>query len=86
MYVMEGSRLGGQMIARHVEEVLGLVPGRGDAYFRGFEEKTGSMWKESVGVLEARVGDGEEEAAVRAAREMFGLFGDWMRGGVVANP
>ena len=35
MYVMEGSRLGGLMIAKHVEGVLGLEAGRGDAYFRG---------------------------------------------------
>src|SRR5579875_2795412 len=34
MYVMEGSTLGGRFIARHVEAVLGLEPGQGDAYFQ----------------------------------------------------
>lgn len=38
MYVMEGSTLGGQYIARHVEDVLYLTPGEGDAYFRGYGE------------------------------------------------
>ena len=43
LYVMEGSTLGGQLIARHVEETLGLEPGRGDLYFRGHGMQTGPM-------------------------------------------
>ena len=41
MYVMEGSTLGGQLIARHVELVLGLTAGQGNAHFRGHNERTG---------------------------------------------
>ena len=79
MYVMEGSRLGGQMIARHVEAVLGLPAAEGSAYFRGFAEKTGAMWKEFVSVLGAAPQDGEEEA-IAAAKEVFRVFGGWMAG------
>src|ERR1700728_115310 len=45
MYVMEGSTLGGQLIARHVERVLKLTAGQGSAYFRGHKEQTGKLWK-----------------------------------------
>jgi heme oxygenase (biliverdin-IX-beta and delta-forming) len=83
MYVMEGSRLGGQLIARHVEGVLGFEAGEGSAYFRGFGDRTGVMWKELVRVLE-EVPASEEEGVIRAAREMFGVFGGWM-GGVEAG-
>ena len=33
-YVLEGSTLGGRMIARHIQPMLGLEDGQGDAYFR----------------------------------------------------
>ncbi|WP_128915289.1 biliverdin-producing heme oxygenase [Granulicella sibirica] len=79
MYVMEGSRLGGQMIARHVEGLLGFSSGEGGAYFRGFGDRTGVMWKELVRVLDG-VPPPQDEVVIRAAREMFAVFGGWMRG------
>ncbi|HEY0760400.1 MAG TPA: biliverdin-producing heme oxygenase [Acidisarcina sp.] len=80
MYVMEGSRLGGLHIARHVESVLGLTPGRGDSYFRGRAEGTGAMWKEFLDVLRTRVPEAQADQAIFAARAMFRAFGEWMRG------
>jgi heme oxygenase len=79
MYVMEGSTLGGQLIARHVERVLGLSEGHGSAYFRGHGTRTGTMWKEFCEVLQVRVPDSEAEAVIAAAKEMFTVFGSWMR-------
>jgi heme oxygenase len=78
MYVMEGSTLGGQLIARHVERVLGLSEGQGNAYFRGHGARTGTMWKEFCEVLQTRVPDSEAEAVMGAAKEMFAVFGSWM--------
>ncbi len=45
LYVLEGSTLGGQIIVKHLQKVmpLGLVNA---AYFSGYQQKTGSMWKE----------------------------------------
>lgn len=77
MYVMEGSSLGGQYIARHVEETLGLTPGHGDAYFRGYGEQTSAMWKAFKAVL-AELPDEQTETVVRAAKEMFAFFGTHM--------
>lgn len=44
MCVMESSTLGGRFIAPHVAQMLGLVPGQGNAYFDGYGARTGSMW------------------------------------------
>jgi heme oxygenase len=79
MYVMEGSSLGGQLIARHVERVLGLVPGQGNAYFRGHNERTGHLWKEFCDVLRTNVPDSETDAVIAGAKAMFRVFGSWMQ-------
>ena len=79
MYVVEGSRLGGQLIARHVEAVLGLGHGVGSRFFRGFGDETGSRWREFLQVLEQQVSEQETSSAIRGAKKMFGAFGRWMR-------
>lgn len=78
MYVMEGSTLGGQLIARHVAKALHLTEGHGDAYFRGHGHQTGPMWKEFCEVLTTRVSDDQTEAVVASAKAMFATFGAWM--------
>ena len=80
MYVMEGSRLGGQYIARHVETVLHLSEGRGNAYFRGNGNQTGPMWKEFCEMLKLRIPEDQTEAVVISAKAMFATFGKWMQG------
>ena len=78
LYVMEGSTLGGQYIAQHAEETLGLASGAGDSYFRGYGEATGDRWREVRTVLQA-LPDTELDTVVASAREMFTLFGAAMR-------
>lgn len=77
MYVIEGSSLGGQYIAHHVEKVLNLTVGQGDAYFRGYGKRTGSMWHEFQQVL-AAVPDDETEAVIAAAKNTYEAFGKWL--------
>jgi len=79
MYVMEGSTLGGQLIARHVEKSLALVPGVGDAYFRGHGERTGAMWKEFSALLATRISDDQTGQVIDSAKKMFQVFGSWMQ-------
>ena len=50
-YVFEGSTLGGRMIYKHVEDKLGLSFKTGAAYFWGYGENTGFMWKEFLEAL-----------------------------------
>ncbi len=79
MYVMEGSTLGGQLIARHVENVLGFSRGQGNSYFRGHQERTGLLWKEFCDALKAKIPEGETDAAIASAKAMFAVFGEWMQ-------
>jgi heme oxygenase (biliverdin-IX-beta and delta-forming) len=79
MYVMEGSTLGGQLIARHVEPLLGLTPGQGNAYFCGHNERTGQLWREFCEALRTKLPDSETDTVIAAAKAMFGVFGSWMR-------
>jgi heme oxygenase len=78
MYVMEGSRLGGALIARHVEKVLHLPSGQGNAYFKGAGAGTGQLWMEFLEVLHSRVPDDQTEAVIAAAKGMFCFFTEWM--------
>ena len=73
MYVVEGSTLGGQYIAKHVEERFGLREGKGNSYFRGYGEHTGSMWRSFKEEM-AALPDSDTEEAIAAARTMFGVF------------
>lgn len=79
MYVVEGSTLGGQHIARHVEPLLGLNPEHGTAYFRGYGEETGARWREFKEVM-AAVPDELTDEVIAAAKRMFNIFGDAMTG------
>jgi heme oxygenase len=79
MYVMEGSTLGGQLIARHVERVLDLKEGHGSAFFRGYGDQTGSMWKGFCNLLSTEVPDEQGDAAIVAAKAMFVTYGKWMK-------
>ena len=79
MYVMEGSTLGGQYIARHVEKTFGFEPGQGNAFFLGHGTQTGSMWKEFCSMLETRVPEDKAEDVVVSAKTMFAAFSEWMQ-------
>jgi heme oxygenase (biliverdin-IX-beta and delta-forming) len=45
LYVLEGSTLGGQIIVKHLQKTMCLGLGN-TTYFSGYQQKTGSMWKE----------------------------------------
>jgi len=77
MYVIEGSTLGGQYIARHAEQTLHLAPGQGDAYFRGYGDRTGSMWRDFKAVL-AEVPEIHTALVVESAKKMFTFFASHM--------
>ena len=63
MYVLEGSALGGQVIARQVAARLGLDPDQGAAYFTGWRAGTGTLWREFRERLEVEVGPREVDRA-----------------------
>lgn len=80
MYVLEGSTLGGQIIARHFRRhVPGLEDGRGCSFFECYGAGVGMMWREFQGVLRAHsTSRGADDTMVAAARETFVLLQDWL--------
>ena len=78
MYVIEGSTLGGQYIAKHVEQHFGFRRGEGDAYFRGYGDQTMPMWRQFQAILRD-VPEEDTPALVAAAKDTFQIFGEWMR-------
>jgi heme oxygenase (biliverdin-IX-beta and delta-forming) len=71
LYVVEGSTLGGQVIARVVGERLGLTPDNGARFFLGHGAHTHARW-EALWVLAGQVlEEGDAPACSQAARELF---------------
>lgn len=73
MYVIEGSALGGQVLAPRLRAAHDLTPGLGAAYFHGFGERTGAMWREFRQLAQAQAGAdaASRNAACRAAVQTF---------------
>jgi heme oxygenase len=78
-YVLEGSTLGGQVIARHVATHLGLTPDHGLAFFSSYGESVGPRWKETrEALLRFAEQSGEEDAMVDAAKKTFMALAAWL--------
>ncbi len=78
MYVIEGSALGGQVIAPMLAEHLGLGPESGARYFHGHGAATGAMWREFREVLtrELDADPTSTETACESARRTFAALCD----------
>ncbi|MEM6645468.1 MAG: biliverdin-producing heme oxygenase [Bacteroidota bacterium] len=46
LYVVEGSTLGGRVIAKQVRKALGFTEANGARYFSGYGTETGAYWKQ----------------------------------------
>ncbi|MEJ7932268.1 biliverdin-producing heme oxygenase [Ramlibacter sp. AN1015] len=75
LYVLEGSALGGQVIARTLRDHLQLTETTGARYFAGRGARTGPLWRAFCEQFEAQVQQpAEVEAACRGARQTFGAL------------
>jgi heme oxygenase len=78
MYVIEGSTLGGVLIARHVERRLGLGFNNGCTYFRCYGDEVGPMWRAFGTALLAGCGSQDEHAVITGARRTFDVLHRWL--------
>jgi heme oxygenase len=78
MYVVEGSTLGGAVIARHVERILGLGRHNGCHYFRCYGKNVRPMWTAFGSRLLARCGQAEEDVVIAAACRTFDMLHSWL--------
>jgi heme oxygenase len=81
MYVMEGSTLGGTIIARLVEERFGFTAATGCAYFRSYGSGVGSMWRQFRARLDAEASP-DTQAVVASAVLTFRHLQTWVCGKV----
>ena len=84
LYVMEGSSLGGRVIARRLVESLGVTPGQGGRFFGGEGADTArARWRVLCDLLEEVGAAASPEGRARllhGATEGFTRLGDWMAG------
>ena len=80
MYVVEGSTLGGQLIARMLEVRLSLTNGSGYSFFAGAGPQTGKRWKAFGEVLTAWSSEhaSETDLIIAAARKTFEAYRSWV--------
>lgn len=77
LYVLEGSTLGGRVIAKMLMKNEALALGDEHLhFFHGYGEETGSKWKSFVQVLNAQTHDIDPIA--RSADETFARFAAWI--------
>jgi heme oxygenase len=79
LYVLEGATLGGQIISRHCERVLGLSGGVGYTYFQGYQGETGAMWRAFGQIVEEHSSDYADDAIIQSACDTFLKLHAWLR-------
>lgn len=78
MYVMEGSTLGGQIIAKMLQETLNLTPENGASYFYGYGKNTRNKWAEFCQLLDERKHNEHTKEIIIAASQTYSTLNNWM--------
>lgn len=73
LYVIEGSKLGGQFISKHFELRLGLEPAKGLSFYHGRGSETASLWKKFLHKLENHMNENPQtvDETYQAANKTF---------------
>lgn len=76
LYVLEGSTLGGQIIAREVYKHLGLTPENGCRFFSSYGAEVGPMWKSFGRYLETwcAANEARRDEVLESAADTFECF------------
>jgi len=78
LYVTEGATLEGQVISRQLEQILGLSPRRGTAFFSSYGVRVGPMWRSFCATLQAQTPSDKEDMVVESARATFVSMHHWL--------
>jgi heme oxygenase (biliverdin-IX-beta and delta-forming) len=73
LYVLEGSTLGGKIIAKTISEKI--EPTEAFRFFRGYGPETGPMWKKFTQYIEHPLNQLNAKTVVNTATETFRCFG-----------
>lgn len=78
-YVLEGSTLGGVIIAKMIRAQLPEIPtGKGFTFFNCYGEDATVMWKKFHTYLLALTHTNDQQATADTARQTFLKFNDWI--------
>lgn len=78
MYVMEGSTLGGKIIAGMVQKQLQLQQGEGTSFFNSYGNEADKMWQSFREKLDVPFSDVDKNAILTAAEDTFKTFKTWV--------
>lgn len=79
LYVMEGSTLGGKLIAKVLKDELNLDASNGASFFNSYGKETGSKWKLFQQALVNFSSDSSTNLLIiNAANETFSKFEKWI--------
>jgi heme oxygenase len=80
LYVLEGSTLGGQLIARELSRCFNIDVNSGASFFLSHGNHTGEMWAEFCAAVRLYVNDRfKRQAAVASAQNTFTRLDQWIR-------
>lgn len=77
LYVLEGATLGGQVIGRNLQAVLGLGKSNGAAFFAGYGDQTRAMWLRFSEYVDGS-GALDTEAMIDSAVGTFETLRSWL--------
>lgn len=79
LYVLEGSTLGGRMIAKSLRKNLSLDHVYGASFFNGYGQETGSKWKTfQQALLNYSLNFSEDREVIKSANDTFHKFEVWI--------
>jgi heme oxygenase len=78
MYVMEGSTMGGKIIAKMIAGQAGIDGPSGFSFFNGYGEDTGKMWEEFKAFLNKPFDEIEKLNLILTANRTFNSFYKWI--------
>lgn len=85
LYVMEGSTLGGKIIAKMISKQLSLET-EALSFFNGYGDATDSMWAVFTGILnESAQNEEEETTIINAANQTFIKFKSYIETAIFLN-
>jgi heme oxygenase len=87
IYVIEGSTLGGEILARHFTKTLGLFPEAGLRFFTAYGAETNAKWNETIRQLESLAKQDVRHAnIIVGAKRTFGFLKQHLTGGMAGQP
>jgi len=84
LYVMEGATLGGQIIAKILQDKLGLTAQYGARYFNGYGSDTMKMWVEFCHLIN-QINVLQERQVLGSASMTYTTLIDWINQSRIAN-